>query len=1384
MDFKRIIFFFLLIICLFSNNLWSQVHEQDYKFVKIREGMTEVVVSTIIEDHNGLIWMGTNGSGLYRYNGIDYNVYQHTLNDSTSISSSLIHCALLDKKNRLWVGTQEGLNLYVRDFDNFKRIPIKGVNHDSKTNFAIASLIEDNNGNLLVGTLEEGLYKLNLETFTSEQIHSYSDDEESNLLTVNSLLVDRDSVIYAGTNKGLKTIDEESGALRQFSFKKGEEKSTLDFAIQTLFLDSNNSIWIGAVNDGVYRVNLNNSNGDADIRSIPITKNRILSILQINEEHLFVATENSGLIELNLDGDLIKEHLHNSSNSKSILSNSIWSLYLDRNDRIWMGFYNKGVVVYDVLYDKFENIESLDNDLNSLKTGSVTGIVEDDDHKLWIALDGGGIDVYDLKSKKIEHINVQNTDLIGGLKTDYIESIFIDSKQNVWAGTWNGGLYYLEKGSKIFVNYTVENTNGGLASNTILSFDEDSFGTIWIGTFFKGLHSFDPNSKKFTYHSSEPFLQNDFLNCDIRKVLVDENDNIWVGTTQGLYKINKLGMDDYSVISFSDKMSNTTQNNTKTNIIFSLKESGNILWIGTSGDGLCKYDTVNDKFEWFNGSNGLSEVNICSIVEDNDGNLWLSGNSGLTKFSLASQEFKKYSKRDGLISNDFNINSACIDEKGTMYFGNFNGIDYFHPYDIKVNVSLPFIYLTDFKIFNKSVSPSLQDSPLSKDISETKSLTLSHAQSVFTIDYAGVNYTRPEKNQYAYYLEGLEETWNYVGNSRSATYTNLNNGDYVFKLKVANNDGVWNETPLTLKLTILPPWWKTGWAIFVYIALIILAVFLLNKITQDKLKEKQIIKNERTRRIQKEKLNEEKFQFFTNISHEFRTPLTLIINPIVDIFQDKSLNLPQEVRIKHQIIHKNAERLTRLINELMDFRKLEGDKISLKASKFDIVSYVKDLAIYFNEDASQKNIFLSVDSNVDELYVWADPSMLEKILFNLLSNAFKVTPDGGEITIGILLKKKLEEMPLTGNDEPIEVFQISISDTGPGMLKKHVEKIFDRFYQVDNVNKRYVGGTGIGLEVVKKFVEFHKGRIEVQSEIGNGSTFSIMLPSGHKHLDKNEILDDLKTPYIPPKTISVIGEEEQLAVTNTKTLLIVEDNAELRNYLKKELAKTYTILVAKDGKEGIEIALKKLPDLIITDVMMPEMDGFEFSVNIKKDVKTSHIPILMLTAKSMADDKIKGFNSGADAYLNKPFDMRVLKSQLVQLLTSRQIIFNKYFSEVSEKSISDQTSTLDKRLIEKILKYINENIGNSEINVELLASQFGFSRSQLYRKIKSLTGMTANEFLRNIRLVRAKQFLESGNYSVSDVCYKVGYTSPSYFTKSFKDQFGVLPTEVKPVDKV
>lgn len=1362
---------------LYVISICSQIKEKNYVFIG-KKTLTKRAISCIIQDHKGFIWMGTNGAGLYKYNSFEYTPYTKEQEAPNSLFSSIINVSYIDSSKRLWVGTEAGLNLYDRNLDVFTKIALKEALPNQK--IRVYALMEDREGNLLVGTHEDGVFLVNKNTLKSKQV-VFGNRTTFSELTINQIVKDKNGKVFIGSNLGLFQYNEIENSMSLAVFDTKYGLNHVKNAIESIVIDKEGAIWIGTFSEGLIKICMG-TNYYYTVDNFKITNKRILSLLVNNNGNLFCGTENDGLFLVNTDGKVIKNYRYDKFDKNSIKSNSIWSLFKDRVGRIWIGYFNNGVEVYDQYYDKFNDIESLPNMPNSLQSNSVTGITKDNNNNLWIAMDGGGLDIYNLNTKEFIHITDKVNSKIKGLKSLDVQTVFFDSKENLWLGTWNTGIYFLKKGSKRFINYNT--SNGVITSNRILSFSEDANGIIWIGSFLKGLHSYNPKTKSFTYYDSKPFVDHEIIYSNVRKVLVDSKEQVWLGTTKGLYKIIKEKK-EYKVFNIKELYSKTTDKKLLINSVLSLYEDkNNNLWIGTDGDGLFRYNLERKQLNKFGKKEGLHQETVASITQSKDGDLWIGGSKGLSKINLnKSNEITLYNVNDGLLSNDFNNNASFTDDTGILYFGNYSGINYFNPSVIITNPYEPTIYLTDLKIFNKSVTVNDKDSPLTQVFSETSAITLTHEQSVFTISYAGINYTRSENNKYAYYLEGFEDDWNYVDNTKTATYTNLTSGDYVFKVKASNNDGVWSKTPATLKITILPPWWISNWALISYFLLTVFFSYLIYRIINGRIIEKRLIKFERDKRQQEEELNNKKIQFFTNISHEFRTPLTLMLNPLEDIINSKHLEFSEDVKEKHNVIYKNTKRLTRLINELMDFRKLQFNKLTVNACEIEAVSFVNEVSSYFREEAEQQDISFSTTFNVNNITLWADPGMLEKILFNILSNAFKVTSEKGSINIEVSIPDEKKILPLIDENNPTSVIEIRIEDTGSGIKQEEIDQIFQRFYQVKEINSQYYGGTGIGLEVVQSFTNLHKGKIEVESEEGKGTIFHLYFAQGNAHFSSSEIFiptnNKINTQQVEEISTTKKNSKPESELEKKKTVLIVEDNAELRNYLSNELKKDYNILLAINGIEALKISDKKIPDVIISDVMMPKMDGYEFCARLKENLKTSHIPVLMLSAKTMSDDWIKGIEAGADIYVNKPFKIDILKSQLKRLIKSRQILFDKYSSGTNTFSTPDHTSSLDKEFIAKVLKYINENIQDSQLGVEFLAEELFLSRSQLYRKIKALTGQTANEFIRKIRLLKSKELIENGYDSIGEIGFKVGFSSPSYFTKCFKAEFGVLPTELE-----
>ena len=814
------------------------------------------------------------------------------------------------------------------------------------------------------------------------------------------------------------------------------------------------------------------------------------------------------------------------------------------------------------------------------------------------------------------------------------------------------------------------------------------------------------------------------------------------------------------------------------NLIF--EDSKNVLWFATNL-GLVRFDYKMDSVLVYNQNDGLPSNYISGILEDKQGNLWVSTKNGISQFDIKNKKFKNYDIEDGLKSNFFT--TACFkDVDGTMYFGGVYGFDVFHPDSIKKNTFVPPVVLTDLKLFKESVTIGKEINGrvlLPQSISSLKEIELKYNESMITFDFVTLNFTASAKNQYAYMLEGFDDTLRYVGNEQSATYTNLNPGTYTFKVIASNNDGVWNKTGTSIIVKVLPPWYKTGWAYVLYVLLIIFVVVLVRNsaIKKEKLKNQLALEKlelENTRELTKKSFEVEqmKVRFFTNISHEFRTPLTLIIGPVQEMLADKNLS---SYATKLNLMLRNGQRLLRLINQLMDISKLEIEKMQLSVSKNNIVEFINDIYSSFIPFAEQRGIDYKISIGNQPPETWFDTDKIEKIVFNLLSNAFKFTPNNGVIILDIQFVENN--------------IQLQVKDNGVGIVKENLEFIFDRFYQAKNSeNAHHQSGTGIGLALVKSLAELHHGNVSVHSIEKEGTTFTVTFPINKEEYHAVEISEESIEPSIlnsleSSPLLNVKNNEDDLNQStnddgkNKKLILIVEDNEDVRVYLKEIFKKEYRVEEATDGVLGLIQANLLFPDIIISDVTMPNMDGITFCQQLKTDEKISHIPLILLTARASEEFQLKGYETGADAYITKPFNAELLQVRVKNLIESRKKLRSLFSSEPSAEILEIAPTSSDEKFLKRTLEIIEKNIAKEDFDAESLAREVGVGRTVLYSKIKALTEQTVHEFIKIVRLKKAAHLLTTSDVSVKEVVYLVGFKHHTHFTQCFKEHFGVTPSK-------
>lgn len=1340
-------------------------------------------VRAIIKDYKGFMWFGTT-YGLIKYDGVNLYVYESDPENDNGLRHKSINALAEDQNHNLWIGTSGGLNRYDREKDYFTgAYPVKG-NTNYLNNTFISSLCVYNGTILLAGTYTEGL---NVYDPVNETIINYSyNPRDSNSISsshITCIAVDKADNIWVGTDNGLNLFIYNK-RFKRFYNEPGNINSLSNNIITSIVIDSDGIIWVGTQGGGLNRIILDKNNikfrrFNTNSKEGKISNNYILSLCADRNSNIWIGTDNGGLNRLNTNTGKIDVYQTEEGIEYSIQSNSIWSLYEDNENRLWIGTYNRGINVIDENFRKFELFQRINFSDKSLTNNDVKGFTEDKQGNVWIATNGGGICKFNPFTRQFTRfiLNKNNQILI---TNNAVQDILYDSRDNLWIGTWAGGIDRLTKEGVKIRNYKLIN-NLGIENNNVFTLFEDKQGNIWAGTAGNGLFLYDKKTDAFY----NVICQNESVSLSslayISDIMQDSENNLWVGTLFGLVMLKMSENLKYECTNFLSNESNHLSSNLIETVY---EDSKGRIWIGTLDKGLNLFNKNDSTFTIIQKKDGLPGNSIKGILEDDEGYLWISTNMGLCRFNYEMKSFTNYFKEDGLNSNEFNTRSCLRTRTGEFYFGGENGFNIINPKNIKNNSNIPPVYLTDLKINNKSAVIGAKGSPLKKHISETDKIILSYAQRSFSIEFVALNYTAPTKNQFCYKLEGFDKDWQCNGFQRIANYTNIMPGKYIFMVKGSNNDGIWNETPTRLLITVRPPVWKTWWAILTYLIFIFSLTYILLTAWLERIKIKNQLKLEQLSREREHELNEKNIQFFTDISHEFRTPLSLILAPL------ESLIASAQDKMKEQLmfIHRNAGRLLQLTNNLMDIRKLEEGITTLKVQQGDIIGFVKDISAFFNVNFKSRNIDFSITTDDPSLKGWFDPEKIETILLNLLSNAYKYTPDNGKIKI-MMNVNTAEEITTKYSKYIHEVrpgchyIEIRVIDNGSGISAEDLPYIFDKYYQAKPSGHTKKTGTGIGLTLTKGLIELHHGYIWVESSPYEETCFTFVFPVDKDAYSEKEIASE---PIGITKNILVNSDqqfalnelnEEHYSNERKPDILIVEDNDDLRRFLTKELSKKYNILEAEDGKTGIDLSFSAIPDLIVSDILMPQQNGIDLCKTVKSDFRTCHIPVILLTAKTTIGDQIEGIATGADAYITKPFNLQYLITQINQLIQSRRKLYAQFSQDVYLLPNKMAHTEMDQQFLQKVIDFIILNITDNTLSVEDIADHLNISRSNVYRKIKALTGKTIIEFIRIIRLKQAIKLMETKKYSLAEIAYQTGFTSPSYFTKSFKDEYGKPPSE-------
>ncbi|WP_205500098.1 hybrid sensor histidine kinase/response regulator transcription factor [Rufibacter psychrotolerans] len=1357
----------------------AQVPER-YRFslLDINQGLSSNQVQCFLKDSRGYLWVGTIAGGLNRYDGYQHKVFKYQSHDTTSLLSNDVTKLLEGPDRKIWVQTSQGVCVFDPVTERFYRNPGALLKQYKLPNGRVEDLLKDKAGNFWFVISGQGLARYNPNTNRAVQLkHAFSDKNSLSTNNISALGQDSRGGIWIIHKSGilekldpatLKVTERNDEIYRKYS------REALDYA---LMVDSANDLWlyVREKEGGVYFY----QNGSKTLQHfhkgsspIRLNNNLVRGMVEGEPGQIWIGTDHGGINLLNKHKATVQYIRHDPEVDRSLAHNSIYALYKDPEGIIWVGTFKKGINYYHKNSVRFSHDKHRASVAGSLPFDDVNAFAEDAKGNLWIGTNGGGLLYLDRKTglyTKYTH-NPANANSIA---SDVVVSLLLDRQQNLWIGTYLGGLDKFD--GKTFTHYKNEPGNPeSLADNSIWELYQDAGGNIWAGTLRGGLELLNPQQTGFI-HSSVG--KGRFpIHCNyITSLAEDRLGNLWVGGGYGLDVFHKeTGKSTYF---FHDPKN--PQSLISNSITFLHRDRRNNLWIGTT-EGLDLYNEKENTFTHFTTRNGLPNNTITTILEDQRGNLWISTRNGISHLIIRQEQgggyrfdFRNYDELDGLQGKAFNENAALRTRQGELIFGGANGFNLFRPGAIEKNSRAPRVVFTDFQLFNQSLEankPFQERIILTKSISETEHLTLEHDENVFSIGFAALNFIHPEKNRYRYKLEGFDKEWRTAdASNRKVTYTNLDPGEYTFQVLASNNDGVWTQTGASLKITVLAPFWQTPLAFVLYAVAAIVALVVVRRVELRKTAAKFRLEQERREARQLHDLDLMKIKFFTNVSHEFRTPLTLILAPLEKLLKTQP---DPELQQQLQMINKNARRLLNMVNQLLDFKKMDVNDVRLTPAEGNVVAFVQDTVNSFVDLSDKKNIPLSFTASVQELVISFDKDKLEKILFNLLSNAFKFTPEQGRIAV------ELNCHPNDSSSEGIKILEIKVKDTGIGIAREHHQKIFERFFR-DQVPSHLINqGSGIGLALVQEFVNLHGGMITVDSAPGAGSCFTVTLPV--KELspqpapaEREAELEEQTSeePVAAPKAAAAAFAQGKPVV------LITEDNEDFRFYLKDSLSPHFNILEARDGKEGWQKALAHLPDLIVSDLMMPEVDGMEFCKKIKADARTSQIPFVLLTAHASDEKKLKGLNVGANDYLTKPFNFDLLLTRIRNLIAQRELLQKVFEKKISVQASENEIVSLDDKLIRKAIQLVEDNLSNPDLSVEEMSRELGVSRVHLYKKMVAITGQSPVEFIRKIRLQHAAQYLEKSQLTVAEVAYKVGFNNRKYFTKYFKEEYNILPSQ-------
>ncbi len=1330
----RIAGLLVLIIILYHDLPAQQILFRNYS---VTDGLCSNTVWSISQDHQGYMWFGTK-NGLNRFDGYAFTSYQFHSGQSQVIGNNFIHTTCAYDTSHYLVGTEDGIFLLNLETEQFSKF-------GTAAHAVVYDIIRDRKGVVWIATRTDGLFSHDPRTGENRQYLPEPGNKNSlSLNQVRKLAEDDKGQIWIGTfGEGIDVLDPVTST---FSHHKSTAKTGDNInKIITLYKDLRGNMWSGSLGGlTAWDTRTDSSQVYVNGGSGTINDNIVRAIYQPSADILYAGTE-KGLNVLNLKTGMFSSYTHKSNDPHSISDNAVYSIYPDREGGIWLGTFFGGVNYFPQKGADFE-LYYATGETSSLSGNAVSCFLEDKPGYFWIGTENAGLNYFDVSRKTFKQYPFSPEQQ--SLSYHNIHCLLKDDRGQLWIGTFSGGLNIYNPATgrvKKYLHNPLDSTT--ISNNNIYAVYKDKDGVIWVGT-TEGLNIYDPETDSF-HRVQEMGMQNSL----IYNMYEDDHRNIWFITyDRGLVAKNKT-TGEWVNYRFRPGGKGPSSNK----IISMLDDGHGNLWLGTDGAGLNRFNMAAKTFTVFDERQGISTI-VFGILEDGSDHLWLSTNDGIIKFSLRTYQSRLFTNLDNLQSKQFNYNAAAMSADGKLYFGGINGFNAFYPANVRDVALTNQITLTNFQLFNKDVRVGVKEGLLNKNIGFIKSLVLDASQTVISFEYAAMSYLAPEKIRYAYLMEGFDKTWNYVGGQRKATYTNLPAGKYVFRVKATDIYGNWNEQPVSLPLVIRPPFYRSTVAYLLYALVIASAILLLRRFLMLQARKKNEVKLERLKNQREHEFYNEKLDFFTTMAHEIRTPLSLIIAPLEKLLG--SNDWQPIVKEQLGIMDENADRLLNLVNQLLDFRRIESDIYKIQPEQVEMVSFMHALYARFSSIAEQKGIAFSMTTTVSRLMVQADPEAMTKILTNLVINAFKFTKS--------VVDLRLHDA-VSSAGGPL-YFSVSVMDDGPGVPASDRENIFKAFYKVtsDAHQAKNLGGTGIGLALAKSLTEKHQGQLLVESKEGVETIFTVRLPC--------------QVPATATATADLLQEvkagDAEPAANDKPVILLVEDDASMRQFLTQNLeAEHYTIIAAANGMDGLQLLETNAVELILSDVMMPGMDGTEFCRRVKQDMNYSHIPFIILTAKANSDAEIAGIESGADAYIMKPFKWKHVTVVIKNLLDSRLLLKNKFARQPFAPAQTLTTNTPDKKFIDQLIGVIEERITDPQLSVEELSREMAMSRSSLHKKLKAMSGHVPNEFIRLIRLKNAAKMLLNNRHTISEVGYLNGFNSPSYFSKCFMQQFGVTPSE-------